>query len=261
MSNNTYNSYILRKKEENSVKIRKIKKGVLKAVLTCLFVLTIFGSTKVYAAMADEAEGYVLGETYTGYVQGGGNEKYYKFKIDETSHVTFYLTKHFVNYGDSPSVDVYNSSGKCILPDEDMQWKHNTAKGLYDGQQYRVLKRGTYYIRFYYTGDFSLKIQAEKQIELPKGKISSLQSKNKGQITVKCKAAQDAIGYRIIIATDEKFTKNKKVIYSPTATKTIKNLKKGTRYYVKVCPYTIYDDGTKVFGQNSLAKTVVVKKK
>lgn len=41
----------------------------------------------------------------------------------------------------------------------------------------------------------------------------------------------------------------------------INMLKKGIRYYVKVCPYTIYDDGTKVFGQNSLAKTVVVKKK
>ena len=62
-------------------------------------------------------------------------------------------------------------------------------------------------------------------------------------------------------STNYKFKKGVKTVYSPTTTYTIKKLAKGKRYYVKVCPYTVYDDGTRVFGQNSYVKTVVVKKK
>lgn len=39
-----------------------------------------------------------------------------------------------------------------------------------------------------------------------------------------------------------------------------KKLAKGKRYYVKVCPYTVYNDGTYVFGQNSYVKQVFIKK-
>ena len=103
--------------------------------------------------------------------------------------------------------------------------------------------------------------EAEKQIKLPKGTLKSLKSAKKGHMTVKCASAKNAIGYRIQYSTDYKFKKGVKTVYSATTTKTIKGLKKGKRYYVKVCPYTVYDDGTRVFGQNSYVKTVVVKKK
>lgn len=80
-------------------------------------------------------------------------------------------------------------------------------------------------------------------------------------MTVKCASAKNAIGYRIQYSTDYKFKKGVKTVYSAGTTRTIKGLKKGKQYYVKVCPYTVYDDGTKVYGQNSYVKTVVVKKK
>lgn len=79
-------------------------------------------------------------------------------------------------------------------------------------------------------------------------------------MTVKCKSTTNAIGYRIQYSQDYKFKKGVKTAYSPTTTYTIKKLAKGKRYYVKVCPYTVYDDGTYVFGRNSYVKQVFVKK-
>ena len=61
-------------------------------------------------------------------------------------------------------------------------------------------------------------------------------------------------------STNYKFKKGVKTVYSPTTTYTIKKLAKGKRYYVKVCPYTVYNDGTYVFGQNSYVKQVFIKK-
>ena len=127
---------------------------------------------------------------------------------------------------------------------------------------------GTYYLKIDDNGgrgiqsfDFKFIIQAEKQIKLSKGTLKSLKSTKKGQMTVKCASAKNAIGYRIQYSTDYKFKKGVKTLYSAGTTRTIKGLKRGKRYYVKVCPYTVYDDGTKVYGRNSYVKTVVVKKK
>lgn len=138
----------------------------------------------------------------------------------------------------------------------------NTVTGVGKGSQYRTLSKGTYYLEDAGRNtNFSFKIQAEKQIKLPKGNISSLKSNKKGRMTVKCKSVKNATGYRIQYSTDYRFKKGVKTVYSPTTSKTIKGLKKGKRYYVKVCPYNVYDDGTYIFGQNFYIKKVVIKKK
>lgn len=49
------------------------------------------------------------------------------------------------------------------------------------------------------------KIQAEKQIKLPKGSVSFLKSNKKVQMTIKCKSVKNAIGYRIQYSTDYRF--------------------------------------------------------
>ena len=67
--------------------------------------------------------------------------------------------------------------------------------------------------------------------------------------------------YRIQYSTDYRFRKGVKTIYSPTRTKTLTKLAKGKRYYVKVCPFTVYDDGEYVFGMNSYVKAIYVRKK
>lgn len=216
------------------------------------------------ASMASEAEDYELGEVYYGKIEGSAAyqpHRYYKFYITEKSHVTLYATKD-TKY--DTEFNIYNTSGKKVLLNIDIDFKENITNGTFSGNQSRTLNKGVYYLDIsngWYNRSFSFRIEAEKQIKLPKGSISSLKSKKKGQFTVSCKTSKDAIGYRIQYSTDYKFKKGVKTIYSPSVTKTVTKLKAGTRYYVKVCPYTVYDDGVRVYGQNSLVKQVVIKKK
>ena len=109
--------------------------------------------------------------------------------------------------------------------------------------------------------DFNFKITAESLITFPRGSFTSLKSNKSGQVTVGCKAVSNAIGYRIQYSTDYRFRKGVKTVYSPTRVKTLTKLTKGKRYYVRVCPYTVYDDGEHAFGANSYVKSVYVKKK
>lgn len=243
---------------------KKIKKNLLLMFL-CVIVILGFRSSTVQAAMADEAEDYELGESYTGKLTSGTfytETRYYRFQITEKSHVVLYAAMDKEPYY-SCDMDIYNTAGKILLKNNDIPYKQNAVTGLYKGQQSRTLPKGIYYLKVegYRDVTYTFRIETEKQIKLSKGTLKSLKSTKKGQMTVKCATAKNAIGYRIQYSTDYKFKKGIKTVYSAGTTRTIKGLKKGKRYYVKVCPYTVYDDGTRVFGQNSYVKTVVVKKK
>lgn len=235
-------------------------------ILLCVCCMFMFKSIKVNAAMTDEAEDYELEEVYNGTITSPSpwytTHRYYKFSISKKSHVTLSATVDpTTNYG----MCIYNSDGKIVLNGNDLQYESNVATGKFKTSQSRTLPKGIYYLDITKGGTeistvYSFKIQAEKQIKLSKGTISSLKNNKKGQMTVKCKSAVNAIGYRIQYSTNYKFKKGVKTVYSPTTTYTIKKLAKGKRYYVKVCPYTVYNDGTYVFGQNSYVKQVFIKK-
>lgn len=213
--------------------------------------------------MADEAEDYEIGTEYKGHLNedsshnGYRDWRYYAFTITEKSHVTLRASAYTTNFVCS----IYNSNGKMVLNESDLTLETNSVTGMSSGSQSRILPIGTYYLMVEgQNTDFTFSIQAEKQIKLSKGTIISLKSEKKGQMTVKCKSTTNAIGYRIQYSTDDKFKKGVKTVYSPTTSYTIKKLASGKRYYVKVCPYTVYDDGTYVFGQNSYVKQIFVKK-
>lgn len=247
---------------------KKLMKNIIMAVV-CFCCAFLFKNITVNAAMADEAEDYDLGEFYSGRVNGTygeDSERYgarvFKFSIPEKSHVSLWCWYKDNGYGGT----IYNSSGKAILKIQDLEFTKNETTGWSSANQYRVLPSGTYYLKIDDNGsfgiqsfDFKFKIQAEKQIKLPKGSINSLKGNKKGQMTVKCKSVQNAIGYRIQYSTDYRFKKGVKTVYSPTIVKNIKGLKKGAIYYVKVSPYNVYDDGHYAFGQNSYIKKVVIK--
>lgn len=111
---------------------------------------------------------------------------------------------------------IYNGRGKIVLNEEDFTLVINSVSGKFTGRQSRILSAGTYYLMLEGRDtDFNFKIQAEKQIKLSKGSISSLKSQKKGQMTVKCKPAKNTIGYRIQYSTDYRFKKGVKTIYSP----------------------------------------------
>lgn len=240
--------------------IKKTTKHLLTFVL-CFCCIFLFRTMTVDASMVDEAEDYELETEYSGHIDGSVYSpvsRYYKFTINEKSHVT--LNTSTSSNGLLHSI--YDSNGKIVLNESDLTLDTNSVTGLSTGSQSRILPAGTYILMLHgHDTDFTFSIQAEKQIKLPKGTCRSLKSKKKAQMTVTCKVAENAIGYRIQYSTDYRFKKNVKTIYSPTTTKTITELKKGQRYYVKVCPYTVYDDGTYVYGQNSYVKAVTVKKK
>lgn len=246
------------------------KKWMRELVLAfiCICAVFFFRGETVSAAMADEAEDYELGETYTCTVNAYTGARYYKIDITGKSHVSLNISM----YGsavdeytlDSHYINIYKSNGKKVLNGDDLQYKENAATGKWKAAQYRVLSKGTYYLEISSSmgGDshVSFCIDAEPQIKLAKGVVSSVKSSKKGQITVKCKSAKNAIGYQIQYSTDYRFKKGVKKVNSPTLSRTMKGLKKGTRYYVRVRPYTVYGDGTVVYGQYSYVKTVKVKK-
>lgn len=245
-----------------------MKKALSKRILVffmLFFCVVVSRSTYVEASMASEAQKYTLGETYRGAVNEDSDSytDYYKFTIKQKSHVS--LSAASANYKGEFWFALFNSQGKSVLSNSNIKWKKNNATGVYKGSGYRTLEKGTYYLGIHdeygceYT--YSFKIRAEKLITLSKGSFSSLKSNKAGQMTVVCKAAKKALGYRIQYSTDYRFRSGVKTVYATSKTKTIKGLKRGKKYYVKVCPFNVYNDGEYVFGTNSGIKAVTIKKK
>ena len=94
-----------------------------------------------------------------------------------------------------------------------------------------------------------------------KVKKPTVKNSAKKAITVSFKRVKGADGYQISYSTSKKFAKGtvKKVTSTQVST-TIKKLKKGKTYYVKVCAYKKDSAGGKVCGANSPAATVKIKK-
>lgn len=241
---------------------KKAASNLRMLLLALSFVCFLQGGT-VSAAVIKAAEDYELGEEYKGNMPDGEKVRYFRFSLPEKSHVTLYLKCR----GKGCAGAIYNESGKEVLRKDDLQFKANFFTGWSSAQLSRTLPSGAYCIGIWNEGkwkwqaaQFTFRIQAEKQLRLEKGVLESLESAMAGQLTVNCKAAENAIGYRIQYSTDERLREGVKTAHSPTIAKTIKGLQKGKRYYVKVCPYTVYDDGTYVYGENSYVKAAVTKK-
>ena len=88
-------------------------------------------------------------------------------------------------------------------------------------------------------------------------------SPKSGSLKVSWTNQQMADGFQIKIATDKNFTKNTKTVSvkdssSKSRSKTIKELKKGKTYYVKVRAYKVVND-EKVYGSYSAVKKIKVK--
>ena len=206
---------------------RNLKKAMW-MIVACFCCAFLLGKVQVHASVEEEVEDYELGETCKGVVSGS---EYYKFVVNETSYITI-ETK---------------ANRPCAIY-------------IYDTSFEKEIINDNVKVNSYYSNvSYSFNIQAEKIIKLPEGDISVLKSSHKGQMTVKSKSVQNAVGYRIQYSEKDNF-KNKKTVYVPGTSKTFKGLKKGQVYYVKVCPYAVYDNGTRVFGKNSQIKKVRIKK-
>ena len=108
--------------------------------------------------------------------------------------------------------------------------------------------------------------KAKKTITLTvkpvKTKIASVKSAKSKNMVVKWKKDTKATGYVIQYSTDKKFKKGVKTVTitkNKTTSKTIKKLKGGKNYYVRVCTYK-KSNGKQIKGSYSAVKSIKVKK-
>ena len=88
--------------------------------------------------------------------------------------------------------------------------------------------------------------------------IKKAKKSGKKAINVTIKKVKEADGYQLVYSTKKSFKGSKKVTFTGTK-KTIKNLKKGKTYYIKVRAYKIGKDEKKVYGKYSNIKKVLLK--
>ena len=97
------------------------------------------------------------------------------------------------------------------------------------------------------------------KVKLKKALIKKLKNAAKKKVTVTIRPVAGATGYKVIYSTNKKFKKAKsRITYSPKLT--LKKLKKGKTYYIKVMAFAKASDGTTVYGKAGKAKKIKIKK-
>lgn len=99
-----------------------------------------------------------------------------------------------------------------------------------------------------------------KKVSVRKTTITSFANKSGKKALVKYKAVSGASGYEIVYSTDKKVKKNRTTVKTKAKSRTLKGLKKGKTYYVKVRAYKTDSTGLVVYGKYSAIKKVKIKK-
>ena len=97
-----------------------------------------------------------------------------------------------------------------------------------------------------------------KNVSKVKPAVSKI-STGKTFVKISVKEEKQVSGYQIQLATNSKFTENKKSIYTKKTNKTIKDLKKNKKYYIRVRAYKTVC-GKKYYSKWSEAKKITTKK-
>lgn len=196
------------------------------------------------------ATGYTIGQSVKAQFAINDNTDIYKVKVSKSG----YLTMDF--YSEINSFDMTLS-----CPDEDVTYKvYNIPLGT-SSYKYFVPK-GTYYISFEkndYSGTYTFNSKLSGVTTSSVKSVKNLKGK-KAKVTWAKKANVD--GYQVQVATNSKFTKNKKaktISGSSVRNYTFTKLKKDKTYYVRVRTYKICN-GKKYYSNWSSAKKVKIKK-
>lgn len=160
-------------------------------------------------------------------------------------------TYTYNGYVREPNVTVTNNLGKKLV-------KGTDYKLIYQSGRKYV---GKYYVQIIYLGKYKT-LKSEKLYFTinPKGTYISNLSRGKKRLTVKVsKRTSQTTGYQIMYSSSKKFSGYKTVkMTNKTTSKTIKGLKSGKRYYVKVRTYKV-SNGKTYYSSWSKVKSAVVK--
>lgn len=160
----------------------------------------------------------------------------------------------------------YTYTGKAIKPKVKVYWwdeNGNPVPWIYDYKvSYSKNKAvGTAKIKVQGTGIYKdLKGTATFTIKPRKVKISSVKSSKKKQLTVKWKKDSSVQGYEVQYSTSKKFKndKIKKIAGKSKTGVTLKKLKSGKTYYVRMRSYKV-SDGRKLYSAWSSKKKVRIR--
>lgn len=97
------------------------------------------------------------------------------------------------------------------------------------------------------------------KVSVAKVTLKSVKNNKKNSAKITFKKVSGAKSYEVVYAQDKKFKKAKKLIVKKT-TATIKKLKKGKTYYVRVRAFKYDGSKNKIYGKYSKIKKVVIKK-
>ena len=99
-----------------------------------------------------------------------------------------------------------------------------------------------------------------EKIKVNKTELTSAKNNKSKQIALKYKKVSGAKGYEISYSTDKKFKKSVTKKTTSKTSYTIKNLKKGKTYYVRVRAYKKDSAGKKVYSKYSNVKKLKISK-
>ncbi|MBQ4530016.1 MAG: leucine-rich repeat protein [Lachnospiraceae bacterium] len=168
-----------------------------------------------------------------------------------------YNINYVANGGTIKGNKVTSYDGKSNVQLPKIIRKGYTFGGWYIDSSYKtkvvVLKKGS-------TGNKTFYAKWIKVNKPSKPTISSVKNQKSKQMTVKLKKKiSGAKGYQMVYANKKSFSGKKTVSFTGTS-KTVKSLKKGKTYYVKVRAYKVDSANNKVYGSYSGVKKVTIKK-
>lgn len=149
-------------------------------------------------------------------------------------------------------VDEYDGTYSIRLPKATRKG-YNFVGWYENGKVVTALKKGS-------TGNKTFTAKWAKVTKPSKPTISVKNVKAK-KITVSLKKKISGVsGYEMAYSTSKKFTGSMKKVRFTSKTKTVKNLKKGKTYYVKVRAYKTDSTNSKVYGNYSKVSKIRIKK-
>ncbi|MBR1752453.1 MAG: leucine-rich repeat protein [Ruminococcus sp.] len=221
---------------------------------------------KSVKSIDDEAFGYLWDSSIMGSAKlpgfkiycyiGTAGEKYAKdngFDYEyitslKSAKVTLSKTSYaYTGKAKKPSVTV-KLSGKTLKKGTDFTVTYKNNKSV-----------GTATVTITGKGAYTGKITKTFKINPKATSISKLTSPKTKQLKVTYKKVSGVTGYQVTYSTSKKFTKSTtKTVGVKSTSKTIKSLKKGKTYYVKVRDYKTVN-GTKYYSAYSSVKKIKVK--
>lgn len=244
--------------------MKQLKKNTKLAMMALFFIMGIgflFRTPNVNAAGYKEPpKAIVFGQTYTGQISYLSDRYRYDMTVKKAGKVR--LTGSFsddVTWSDYNylHIHLYNEAEESIRYEMIENPYYDFTVNLGKGKYYIVVDQC---IGAVGTTTFTLKATHQN---FPTSSVKRLKNLSGKKLKVTWAKKAAVSGYQIQVATNSKFTKNKKTytVRNASATsKTISKLKKSKKYYVRIRTYTVTQDEKTAYSGWSKSKTIKILK-